>query len=84
MVVVTLAWPPGWEDGAPVRDAVIGEGLDTRVITEYASRAAAVLAIEHEVERLEAYAVQEPRLTRCGDYAASRSYSRSSPPSQHA
>ena len=35
-------------------DAVIAEGPDTRVITEYASRAAAVLAIEREVERLQA------------------------------
>ncbi len=37
-----------------MRYAVIAEGPDTRVITEYASRAAAVLAIEHEVERLQA------------------------------
>ena len=37
-----------------MRYAVIAEGPDTRVITEYASRAAAVLAIEHEVEHLQA------------------------------
>ncbi len=37
-----------------MRYAVITEGPDTRVITEDASRAAAVLAIEHEVERLQA------------------------------
>ena len=37
-----------------MRYAVIAEGPDTRVITEYASRAAAVLAIEREVERLQA------------------------------
>ncbi len=37
-----------------MRYAVIAEGPDTRVITEYASRAEAVLAIEHEVERLQA------------------------------
>ncbi len=33
---------------------VIAEGPDTRVITEYGSRAAAVLAIEREVDRLQA------------------------------
>ncbi len=37
-----------------MRYAVIAEEPDTRVITEYASRAAAVLAIEHEVDRLQA------------------------------
>ncbi len=37
-----------------MRYAVIAEGPDTRVITEYGSRAAAVLAIEREVERLQA------------------------------
>ncbi len=40
--------------GAPVRYAVIAEGSDTRVITEYDSRATAVLAIEREVDRLQA------------------------------
>ena len=33
---------------------VIAEGPDTRLVTEYASRAHAVLAIEQEVERLQA------------------------------
>ena len=33
---------------------VIAEGPDTRLVTEYASRAQAVLAIEQEVERLQA------------------------------
>ena len=37
-----------------MRYTVIAEGPDTRVITEYASRAAAVVAIEQEVERLQA------------------------------
>ena len=37
-----------------MRYAVIAEGPDTRVITEDASRAAAVLVIEREVERLQA------------------------------
>ena len=37
-----------------MRDAVIAEGPDTRVITEDASRAAATLAIEREVDRLQA------------------------------
>ncbi len=40
--------------GAPVRYAVIVEGSDTRAITEYDSRATAVLAIEREVDRLQA------------------------------
>ncbi len=33
---------------------VIAEGPDTRLVTEYASRAQAVLAIEQDVERLQA------------------------------
>ncbi len=36
------------------RHVVIAEGPDTRLVTEYATRAEAVLAIEHEVERLQA------------------------------
>ena len=37
-----------------MRHLVIAEGPDTRLVTEYASRAQAVLAIEQEVERLQA------------------------------
>ncbi len=37
-----------------MRYAVIAEGPDRRVITEYARRPEAVLAIEREVERLQA------------------------------
>ena len=36
------------------RYTVTAEGPDTRLITEYATRAEAVLAIEREVERLQA------------------------------
>ncbi len=36
------------------RYAVITEGLDTRVATTYASRAEAVLALEQEIDRLQA------------------------------
>ncbi len=36
------------------RYAVITEALDTRVVTEYATHAEAVLALEQEVDRLQA------------------------------
>ncbi len=34
--------------------AVTAEGSDTRLVTEYSSRAAAVLALEREIDRLQA------------------------------
>ena len=36
------------------RYAITAEGPDTRLITEYPSRAAAVLALEREIDRLQA------------------------------
>ncbi len=36
------------------RYAITAEGPDTRLITEYATRAAAVLALEREIDRLQA------------------------------
>ncbi len=39
---------------AAVSTVVILEGPDTRLVTEYATRAAAILAIEGEVDRLQA------------------------------